>query len=263
ALFGGGAAAVDAPPSEPALARAAPWDYADMLAKEREVLGFYVSSHPLELHKDAVARFATANVDTARTMKHEDPIVVGGLVKSVRPVVTRNGDRMAILTLEDEQNTIDAVLFPRTYAEHSANLVTEAVVLIAGRIDTNRGEPQIIVERVVPIDRAESQLASRVEVILEDKGGVAVLDQLAGILRAAQARSSGDGVPLTITVRSGNKRARLQADRMRVAPTPDLIREVEHIAGAGALRVVGGIPTWLTAPQRNGQRRYTASSASS
>ena len=261
ALFGGADAAVAEPAAEPALARATPWEYADMLAKEREVLGFYVSSHPLELHRDRVATFATADVGSARAMRHDDPIVVGGLVKSVRPVVTRNGDRMAIVTIEDEQNTIDAVLFPRTYAECSANLVTEAVVLLAGRVDTNRGEPQIIVERVVPIGSADQQLASRVEVILEDKGGVAVLDQLAGILRAAHARSSGDGVPLTIMVRSGNKRARLQADRMRVSPTPDLVREVEHIAGAGALRIVGGIPNWLTSGQRGGQRHGTQRAA--
>ena len=267
ALFGGGDGTEPdaAPASEPALVRTAPWDYADMLAKEREVLGFYVSSHPLELHRDAVSRFATADVNAARQMKHDDPIVVGGLVKSVRPVVTRKGDRMAIVTLEDEHNTIDAVLFPRTYADASAGLVTEAVVLLAGRIDTNRGEPQIVVERVIPIAEAEHHLASRVEVVLEDaSGSVAVLDQLAGILRAAQARTSGNGVPLTITVRSGGRRARLQADRMRVSPTPDLIREVEHIAGAGAFRVVGGLPGWLMNGQRGGRsnsRRFANSSA--
>ncbi len=267
ALFGGGKNEPDpSPTSEPSLVRTAPWDYADMLAKEREVLGFYVSSHPLELHRDAVSRFATADVTAARQMKHDEPIVVGGLVKSVRPVVTRKGDRMAIVTLEDEQNTIDAVLFPRTYADTSAQLVTEAVVLLAGRIDTNRGEPQIIVERAIPIAEADRHLASRVEVVLEDNSGsVTVLDQLAGVLRAAQARTSGSGVPLTITVRSGGRRARLQAERMRISPTPDLIREVEHIAGAGAFRVVGGLPDWLMNGQRDGRskgRRFANSTAS-
>ncbi|MCA9307867.1 MAG: hypothetical protein KDA16_15170, partial [Phycisphaerales bacterium] len=154
-LFGGGddsgsgSGATGMGGEEPPLARAAAWDEKEMLRREKEALGFYVSSHPLEQYAAEVAVYSTISLEGLKSASQNQQVVVGGLVSSVRPIVTRNGKnpgwKMAIVTLEDDRTSIDAVLFTKVYGECSAMLRTDAVVLLVGKADHSRGDPQVIV----------------------------------------------------------------------------------------------------------------------
>ncbi len=265
ALFGGGdddAPAFDAP--EPTLNRAAPWSESEMLLKEKEVLGFYVSSHPLDQWKQRIESFGTINTQTIKERKQEQAGVLGALVKSVRIVNTRKGDRMAIVTVEDDMGVLDAVLFPRTYAECGEFLTNDSVVFLLGTIDFSRGDPQLIVEKIVPIEQATEKLAKNLEIVIDENrlngSSQDTMMQLKGLLRSQSTMGGGSGrtaVPLTLVVRTGTERITLRSSTMRICPTGELIELIERVAGAGCVRVTGGLPDGFG--ERNNRRRFAKS----
>ena len=272
ALFG---AADDAPPdapdapqerAEPALERALPWDEPTMLKNEKDVLGFYVSSHPLDRYADEIAAFANTDVTRLPDVAQDMRVIIGGMVKQVRQIHTKNGDRMAILTFEDHAGSCEAVLFPRTYAEFAAHVAADAIVYLIGDVDHTRGDPQIKVERVVPVDEGGAALATRLELRVDQRAlgdsADSALHQAAGLVRSRAAmQSARDGVrhvPVELVVTSGGKRFRMRSDDLAAAATPDLVAELQRVLGHDAVRALGGLPIepggWNNRRRNNGHR---------
>ncbi|GAB4545548.1 MAG: DNA polymerase III subunit alpha [Phycisphaerales bacterium] len=245
-LFGGGDdAPIEDDRPEPALVRTRPWDEGTMLAKEKEVLGFYVSSHPLDRFADRVREFGnTSSVDLAGRAQ-DQRVIVGGLVKSVRPVTTKKGDRMAIVTFEDLAGSFDAVLFPRTYAECAQHLTTDAIVFLTGDVDHTRGDPQLKVEKVIPVDAADASLATRVELTLDttvlNGSAQATLLQLSGLVKSRGVAIGAEPVPLELVIRDHAQDVVLES-RLKITPTPDLLADLRTVLGGGCVRVRGGKP---------------------
>jgi len=227
-----------------------------------------VSSHPLDQFAAEIGAFGTVRTDEASARPQDAAVILGALVKQVRPVVTKKGDRMAILTVEDAGGVMDAVLFPRTFAEESKHLMKDTVVFLAGRLDHQRGDPQVIVERVIPAERVGEVLTSRVEIEVdaESMNGSAegMLRQLRGVLE-----HSGYGLPrpdvaqagVSIVLRASvgengcarRRRVVLEPRGLTVRPTAQLCADVERVAGLGSVRLRGGLPGWLT--EAGGGRR--------
>ncbi len=235
ALFGGAdaPAAVEAP--VPALARATPWDDAESLKLEKDTLGFYVSSHPLEQHKEAVQTFSTTDTARITDTAENARVCIGGLVQSIRPIVTRNGknpgQKMAIVTLEDHLGTIECVLFSEPYAEFAPMIRVDEVVLLIGTVDRKRGAPQIIADRVAPIEDAMSLAASLVIEINADTlngSGSQTLQFLRGII-ASNSGGPGAQTPVDIKVTTGDSRVVLRtAESSKVRPTPQLLARLRE-----------------------------------
>ncbi len=121
---------------------------ADMLSWEKELLGIYVSGHPLDAHIDKVAKAST----TIEAVLADPPIgrdlILPVLVAEVRPVMTKSGDRMAFVRFQDKTASIEAVVFPKLFKEH-AHLVTPGVcLLIKGKVSNRNGETSFAVENL-------------------------------------------------------------------------------------------------------------------
>ena len=158
---------------------------------------------------------------------------------------------------------LDAVLFPRTYAECGEFLTNDSVVFLLGTIDFSRGDPQLIVEKIVPIEQAPEKLAKNFEIVIDEQrlngSSQDTMMQLKGLLRS-QSTGGGSGrtaVPLTLVVRTGKERITLRSSTMRICPTSDLIDLIERIAGTGCVRVTGGLPDGFG--EKNGRRRFAKS----
>ncbi len=141
-LFGG--AIARAPLRLPA---SPPTSLDQRLVWEKELLGLYVSGHPLDKHKSKFSdrkktiAYAKENLLGAET-------VIAGYVESVRVNITKKGERMAFLKLTDFSGSIELVAFPRTYKENEALLVPAACIAVKGRISERNGESSFVVERV-------------------------------------------------------------------------------------------------------------------
>ncbi|HWF17516.1 MAG TPA: DNA polymerase III subunit alpha [Acidimicrobiales bacterium] len=125
------------------------FDKAQRLAFEKEMLGLYVSDHPLMGYEAALARHTDS---TLSDMREEDPAagdrspvrMVGGVVTDLRRSYTKKGDLMARFVLEDLQAAMEVFVFPKTMAEYGALIENDAILVLKGRLDTREEEPKIV-----------------------------------------------------------------------------------------------------------------------
>jgi DNA polymerase-3 subunit alpha len=119
----------------------------DMLKWEKELLGLYISGHPLDTHKERLASRHQTIADAKRGHAGIET-VVGGILSEVKPFTTKKGDRMAFLKLSDYVDTMEAVVFPKTYTEYKEILQPEKCVVFKGRVNDRNGEKSFVVEKV-------------------------------------------------------------------------------------------------------------------
>jgi DNA polymerase-3 subunit alpha len=263
ALFGGGdEPAEERERAEPALVRVPAWDEHTLLTKEKETLGFYVSSHPLDQHLETIERFGNTDTQRVPAVEGGKRVVIGGMIKQIRPITTRNGDRMAIMTFEDPLGVMEAVMFPRTYSEHADRLTTDSVVFLVGAVDHSRGDTQIQIEDVIPVEKAPAHLATRVEIeIDEDKlngGSTGALHQLKGLLASTAGLASvveGAPTPIRLVLRTHGKRYLHDVGLPPVPPSADVLKDLQRVVGDDCVRVVGGRPIEHIPQDRNGRYR--------
>ena len=249
-MFGLGLAADDATPDEagdePPLPGVEAWSKKDTLDYEKEVMGLYASSHPLEEYRDDLDRYSVCRIADLHGLPAQTEVTVGGMLSRVRPTVVKNGrsagSRMAMLTLEDAAgNKIDAVCFADTFATCSNHLEPDAVVFLVGKIDRRREEPNLIVDKVVPIDQARQRLTRTVRVVVTDAPaadfngqGKAQLDKLREVLRQAAMRVQGSGcspAEVMLDLHQGGNAVTLRLDGLRVAPDEQLLDGVRAVMG--------------------------------
>ncbi len=249
-MFGLGLAADDATPDEageePPLPHVEAWSKKDTLDYEKEVMGLYASSHPLEEYRGDLDRYSVCRIADLHGLPAQTEVTVGGMLSRVRPTVVKNGrsagSRMAMLTLEDAAgNKIDAVCFADTFATCSNHLEPDAVVFLVGKIDRRREEPNLIVDKVVPIDEARQRLTRTVRVVVTDAPsadfngqGKAQLHKLREVLRQAAMRVQGAAcVPaeVMLDLHQGGNAVTLRLDGLRVAPDDQLLDGVRAVMG--------------------------------
>lgn len=242
-------------PRAPApLTRVEPWSEAETLRQEKETLGFYLSSHPLERWRAWGQTFATTTTASAKDLPQDTRVVLAAMVQSVRTILVRNGrsagQKMGILTIEDLAGACEAVLFTDAFARYNHLAVAEQVLFVLGRLDHSRGDAQVIVDRLMPIDCVPvdgGRLRLFVDEMRLNGDAPGAVDKVAEIVRAtavAPGTTSKDEGPALFTVEvvigTENQVAVLAADpKLRVALEPDLVSRIETTLGPGMVKVAG------------------------
>jgi len=127
------------------------------LGWEKDLLGVYVSDHPITPYIDDLSRIVSHFSAELRDAEHNQQVCVAGEVSHIRPYRTRKGKEMGFVSLEDLQGNLELVVFPRTWAEVSPWLQTESIVVVKGRVDKERGDPKVIVDSITTeLDVVES-----------------------------------------------------------------------------------------------------------
>jgi len=170
-----------------------------MLAREKAVLGFYVTKHPLASHADQLNAGSTSRTVDLSAFEEGARVVLGGMVSNMRTVVTRGGrnpgKKLGIVTLEDLHGRVEAIVFPDQLERDRALLAPDAIVFLEGEVDRKREEPSLRVSRVIPADQAYHQLA---RALLIDVPRDVPLDALMTLIRehlvsAVLRRAQGNG----------------------------------------------------------------------
>jgi DNA polymerase-3 subunit alpha len=180
-----------------------PWSEAELLAAEKETLGFYVTSHPLvrcALAVDSLRSPATAEFAQLKHLGDRTALTVGCMIAEKRVLTTRNGRSagkpMAMLKLEDLTGSCDAVAFSDTYAQCSHLLEPQQIVFVLGRLDRSREAPSIVIDEILPYARGIQELTGEVVLRLWPPDELAEkLPALKGLLAAHRG-----GAPLTLEV---------------------------------------------------------------
>lgn len=126
---------------------ASPTSVFEKLAWEKELLGLYLSGHPLDKHKEKFAKKENT-IAFAKILSDGATVIIAGLIDSVRTITTKKNDLMAFVKVSDYNDSIETVVFPKIFAE-SKNLISlEKIVAIRGKISFRNGEPGIIAEAI-------------------------------------------------------------------------------------------------------------------
>ena len=135
----------------PSLEPVVPWSESEQLAYEKEALGFYISSHPLMAVQPQLRRLVTTTSQTLVDFQGEQTVMIGGLITQQRVQLTKNGDRMAFVTLEDLYGSLEVIVFPETYRQSITACESEEPVVVWGKakIEGEGGEQRVIAQRVL------------------------------------------------------------------------------------------------------------------
>jgi len=119
-----------------------------MLNWERELIGLYISDHPLSEHQATLAKLVSYFSAQLPEAQHEEKVRVAGLVNAIRPYTTKNGKPMGFATIEDIQGNIELVLFPKTWTQCQPLLEVGKIVLVEGKVDAQSTPPKILVDAI-------------------------------------------------------------------------------------------------------------------
>ena len=232
-LFGG---AADAAPAEPALPDVAAWTDRERLGHEREVLGFYVTGHPLGAYAAQLQRYAdTTGAATEGKVGRE--VRVGGLVTALRELRTRKGDLMAFGTLEDLEGAFDLTVFPEPFARLGSVLkscIAEAEagrpvpILVTGTLEAG-DTPKLLVRDVITLAEAEEKLASKLR--LRVLAAEATADRLTALRRVLKSHPGDCAVAVHVTIPGESETVLELGEDDGVRPVADLLRDVDALFG--------------------------------
>ncbi|MEE8361532.1 MAG: DNA polymerase III subunit alpha, partial [Gemmatimonadales bacterium] len=216
-----------------------PWSEAERLTREKEVLGFFISGHPLAKFRREVELFGTRTTATLGEWS-EHPVAIAAVITGVkRQISKKTGKEYARLVLEDFHGTAEAIVFPATWAKLNQAVVPDAAMLLTGGYSTrDRGEERVpfVVESVRPLD--EFRPAGDVAVSLRWRK-LEAPDPEAIRAAAALCAAHPGPAPVYIEWSDGNGEAmRLRSRRMRVAAEDELVTALQGILGVESVHYV-------------------------
>ncbi|QIX26375.1 DNA polymerase III subunit alpha [Nocardioides sp. JQ2195] len=210
------------------------WDKMTLLSHERDMLGLYVSDHPLLGLEHVLSQSADCSIGAL--MLDEDrsdgsPITVSGLVTAVQRKITKRGDTWAMVTLEDLDGAIDVLFFPSSYQLASTYLTEDAILTVKGRLSRQKDQPEIHGQEVSMPDLNDGPSGPVVISLPATRCTAPVVEQLKEVLRTHPGMSE---VQLKLLARAGTTVMRLD-DRLRVTPSGALFADLKQLLGPGCL----------------------------
>jgi DNA polymerase III subunit alpha len=232
-LFGGGPAEEH---HEPALPRANDWTLKEKLQGEKEMLGFYITGHPLDSYDEKICELATHDSTNLEGLEKGAEVALCGMISGVQKRRNREGKAWASLVIEDRSGSIEAMVFTTQYDRLVTSLVEDQAVLIRGSALPEEGNPtKVSVQEVVPLDVARVPLPSLI--------GIKVFVGRNGIDRAAELRRLFERKPGETQVRLRLESARdfsvILDVPAKVRPDREFRAELTRICGPDMMEVLG------------------------
>jgi DNA polymerase-3 subunit alpha len=209
------------------------WEKTYLLAQEREMLGLYVSDHPLFGLEHVLSDKADAGIAQLTGGEHGDGAVVtiGGIISGLQRKMTKQGNAWAIATVEDLAGSIECMFFPATYQLVSTQLVEDTIVFVKGRLDKREDVPRLVaMEMQVPDVSNAGTNAPVILTIPATRVTPPMISRLGEIL----SHHRGDS-EVRIKLQGPTKTTVLRLDRHRVKPDPALFGDLKVLLGPACL----------------------------
>jgi DNA polymerase III subunit alpha len=236
------AAPVAARASEPTVAVVPEWDDDQRLAYEKEVLGFYVSGHPLARFEGVAESLGVTSTAELASRSHGARVTLFGHVAVFKETATKSGNRMAFLTLEDMAGTVEVTVFPEPYKAAAPYLRGRDPVVVRGRVDDGDKGRVVLAEEVRLLEQSLAGGAGRARnggeataCRLRVPGGDDSAERIAALRRLCEEYPGG--VPVFVHVLLPTTEVVVRARGVSVEATPDLVARLEELLGAGAATI--------------------------
>ena len=209
------------------------WEKSLLLSYEREMLGLYVSDHPLlgvEHLLRAVTDMPISQI-AEESVGHEQIVNIGGLITQVQRKVSRRGDSWAIVTIEDLAGAVDVMFFANSYTTHSMSLVEDRIVVIRGRIDKREEQPKVMALDLSTPDISAAPTGPLVISMETVRCTPPIVDRIKEILRSHPGKRE-----VHLKLDDGRKSLTMKiGDELRVTASPSLSADLKAILGPDCL----------------------------
>lgn len=130
-----------------------PYTEQELLQHEKEVLGIYISGHPLKSYQDILDKYVTHSIDELPSLVDGSAVVLGGLIIDSKVILTKKGEQMAFVQIEIDSNIVELVIFPRQFREYHEELMKEQGILVQGKLNLHDDNPKIIADKIVLLSK--------------------------------------------------------------------------------------------------------------
>ena len=239
------------------------WDERDKLAKEKEVLGCYLSSHPLAEHRQTLAACCSHTTAQAAELKHRTEVTLGGMLSAIKFANTKNPKpgcptRYAMFDLEDTDGIIRCILWPDQFVRYGDLVRPDAILVAVGHVDKRGGsdEANLIVNELIPLEAWDKRSARGIMVRLsEEAHGIQGVQRLYEILRGYPGPCE---VQLVICLADGT-RVVCPCEKIRVENHPEMRARLEDLVGPGNFRLLPPPRPGNGNGRQEGRSRYRSS----
>ena len=252
---------VEEVPQKQELPNVPKWSDSELLAYEKECLGFYLSGHPLSTYEDVIKYYTTANHSTLLECLYGTEVYIAGMISSVRNTTTKKNDPMAFFTLEDLEGVTDAVVWPKYYEQCSKAIAEDAIVWVRGIVNPGRSrlnntddgdeqeeeERQLEVSEMLPISEVKDKQTFAVNITIpQGKINKNTMTSLKEICK--QHKGEHDLVLHLMTQEHGE--VVLQTNNIKVSYNDNFVTQMEEFLGENTAKT----SNYSVRPGRQSQR---------
>jgi len=223
------------------------WPDREKLIFEKEVLGFYLESHPLAEYENKLSTFRTHTTDKLSDVKDRGEVILGGMISSIKFAHTKNGKpgqptKYANFDLEDMEGSIRCIVWPRGFAECGERVQPDAVVLAKGKVDRRGGgdEANLIIDDLIPLDELDHRYTHGIRIRFDELEHDQ--DTLANVREIIRGYPGSKDLLMTLSLRDGET-VHLKSDRFRVDVTPELRNRLDDLLGTGCYKLLMSKPS--------------------
>lgn len=212
----------------PELPKVPPWTRMERLAKEKSVLGFWFSGHPLEGFHDELSAFSTP-FKMLVTKHDRDPVTIGGVITSVTRKTSKKNDKpLLIARIEDIESSGEVIFMNGAFDEYRDRIAVDAMVLVEGTVSTRNDPPSVWADKVEDLAESRHHRMRGVTITLSAPGlAPEDLDPITAVLK----KYPGE-LPLWIRMRTATSgEFRVKVKKYKVSSDPKLVRDLRKILG--------------------------------
>jgi DNA polymerase-3 subunit alpha len=209
------------------------WSKREKLIKEKDALGFYITGHPLDEFEGEVKRFATCSIQDLLRLEDKSQVKVAGIIENLKMKRTKKGDRMAILSLEDQTGATQVIIFPETFNTYSAFLRNDEPLLICGIAEVGDNSSKIVAKDLVSLESLRHKSIRTIELELDQE--TTSRDQLEDIKDVLFRYPGECSVLFRMNMGNGKEIMIGANNHYRVLPCDELLGEIEKITGKRAV----------------------------
>ncbi|MDH4100827.1 MAG: DNA polymerase III subunit alpha [Nitrospirota bacterium] len=227
-------AAEAAPMIDESLPSVPEWPENELLNYEKEAVGFYITGHPLARYDKEINRYATANSLTVKECADDKEVVMGGIIYSKQMKVTKKGDKMAILQLEDLQGLTEVVIFPELFKNSGETLDMDCPIMVTGAVaKEENGSAKIKATKIVPLSQVRGEMTKKVDILIHSTG--LTRDDLTGLRNLLNTYRGDCAVFLRLLIPNRSESLISVAKDIKVSPSDEMVEKIEEMFGKGVV----------------------------
>ncbi len=219
----------------PALLEADDWNEKERLAKEREVVGFYITGHPLTKFEVEYKSFANFHIGEVEENEEIENVRACGVITDVRKKIDRAGNEMAFFNIDDFTGSCECLMFSKVFAEYGKYVQKEEPVFVVGNLESSGDTVKMHVSKLLPIDVARNELSGSIRInVIKEKIPAEKLLELKSVLE----NNSGK-VPVFIQLFSNGSKSSVYAlKNNRVDLSAELFSELNELFGEDSFQLI-------------------------